>query len=77
MNERKLIINFLTESGFRELGRDQYTKEGVGNIFIRQWNVQKVFFQIMELGEKHHANKLRELLMIKDATEVYIFNPMV
>lgn len=77
MDEQKVIINFLTEAGFTERGQNQYTKKDVGTIFIRQWNVTVVFNQILELGEKHHAKKMRDLLKIQDAVEVYIFNPTV
>lgn len=76
-NEKDLIIHFLTESGFKENGRNAYVNENIGTIFIRQWNIKTIFFQIMELGEKHHAKKVLDVLMLKDAVETYIFNPHV
>jgi hypothetical protein len=75
--EKQIIIDFLEKSGFKEKGRDTYKREGTGTIFIREWSAIKVMWQIMELGEKHHANKLRDLLKISDQVETYIFNPQV
>lgn len=76
MDEQKVITNFLLEAGFAKYGRDQFKKDGVGTIFIRQWNVTKVMFQIMELGEKHRAKKIRDAFMIQDELfEHVVFNP--
>lgn len=77
MEEKDIIIEFLTKSGFKENGRNAYLNEKIGTIFIRQWSIQVVFFQIFELGEKHHAKKVRDILKINEATECYIFNPQV
>ena len=77
MEEKEIIIEFLQKSGFKESGKDQFFREGTGRIFIIQYNVTKVMFQIMELGEKHHAKKVRDVLMLKDACEICIFNPQV
>jgi len=77
MEDKDIIIEFLEKSGFKENGRNAYLNEKIGTIFIRQWNIQVVFFQIFELGEKHHAKKVRDVLMLKDAVETYIFNPQV
>jgi len=77
MEQKDIIIEFLTQSGFKENGRNAYLNDKLGTIFIRQWNIQTVFFQIMELGEKHHAKKVRDVLHLKDAVELYIFNPQV
>ncbi len=75
--EKQIIIDFLEKSGFKEGGRNQYSRENFGTIFIRIWDAKIVFNQIMELGEKHQAKKLRDLLKIQDAVDVYIFNPQV
>jgi len=77
VTEKDVIAEFLSRAGFKENGRDIYTKENVGTIFIRQWIVITVLNQIMELGAKHQANKMREVLYMKDAAELYIFNPQV
>jgi len=76
MDERKVIINFLLEAGFVKHGTDQFKKDGTGTIFIRQYNVEKVMFQIMELGRKHGAKQIREALMIQhEFFETVVFNP--
>jgi len=78
MEEKDVIIEFLNKAGFKEVGRNQFTKEGIGTIFIRQWDVLKVFLQIMELGGKHQAKNIREALMIKaELFDTIIFNPQV
>jgi len=75
--EKKIIIDFLEKSGFKEGGVNQYSRENFGIIFIRIWDAKIVFNQIMELGEKHHAKKMRDILIMRDAVEVCIFNPIV
>lgn len=77
MDEQVVITEMLTQAGFQESGKSQFSKKDVGTIFIRDWNCEKVFNQIMELGAKHQASKLRELLKISDAVETYIFAPKV
>lgn len=76
MNEQ-IIRDFLNASGFSEKGKDQFYREGTGTIFIRQYDVTKVMFHIMELGRKHHAKEIRDILYFKDAVEVCVFNPQV
>ncbi len=74
--KKHLIIEFLTEAGFKEKGKDQFHKPLIGTIFIVEWDVQKVMHQIMTLGAKHQANRIREALMIKDELfETVVFNP--
>jgi len=75
--EKRIIIDFLEKSGFEKKGVDTYKRKETGTIFIREWNATKVMWQIMELGEKHHANKLRDLLKISEQVETYVFNPQV
>jgi len=77
MKEKNVIIDFLTKAGFEEKGKDQYKRKDTGTIFIREWSALKVMWQIMELGEKHHAKKVRDVLHLTDAVELYIFNPQV
>lgn len=77
LNEKDIIIKFLEASGFKENGTLAYTRESTGTIFIREWSVLKVMWQIMELGEKHHAKKVRDVIMMNDAVETCIFNPQV
>jgi len=77
LNEKDVIIQFLIKSGFKEKGTNQYYNEKLGYIFLRTFYIQDVFMQIMELGKKHHANELRNLLKISDQVECYIFNPIV
>jgi GTPase involved in cell partitioning and DNA repair len=74
--EKQIIIDFLEKSGFKENGRNAYKREGTGTIFIREWNATKVMVQIMELGEKHRAKKIRDAFMIEDELfEHVVFNP--
>lgn len=75
--EQGIIIAFLNKAGFEERGKNQYFKKDVGFIHIRKWDAEVVFNQIIELGEKHYANKLRDLLKISDQVETYVFNPQV
>jgi hypothetical protein len=76
MDKRKVIMNFLLEAGFVQYGTDQFKRDGTGTIFIREWEVTKVMWQIMELGEKHKAKKIRDILMVQDELfEHVIFNP--
>jgi len=76
MDKRKVIMNFLLEAGFVQYGTDQFKRDGTGTIFIREWDVTKVMWQIMELGEKHRAKKIRDVLMVQDELfEHVIFNP--
>lgn len=78
MEAKELIIEFLTKAGFKEAGRDQYHREDIGVIFIRQYDVQKVMFQIMELGRKHQAKDIRDALMIKaELFHTVVFQPQV
>lgn len=77
MENEKIIKDFLIASGFSEKGKNQFHRKDTGIIFIRQYDVTKVMFQIMELGEKHHAEKLRGLLYLKENIEVGVFNPQV
>jgi len=77
MEEKDIIIEFLTKAGFEEKGKDQFYNEKLGRIFLRKYYAQDVLMQIFELGKKHHANDLRNLLMISEQTECYGFNPQV
>jgi len=76
-NQEIIVRGFLNSAGFVEKGINQFHKNEVGIIFIREYDSQKVLFQILELGEKHHANRLRNLLFFKDQVETYEFNPQV
>ena len=75
--EQGIIIAFLNKAGFEERGKNQYFQKDLGRIHIKIWDARIVFNQIMELGEKHHANKISELLKISEQVETYVFNPQV
>lgn len=77
MEEKDIIIEFLNKSGFKEKGKNQYFKEGIGLIFVREYKIEIVFKQILGLGRKHQAHDIRNALRINDCVETFSFNPQV
>lgn len=72
MEEKLAILSFLLAAGFKENGKDQYFKDGVGRLFIREWNASEVLRQILSLGQQHHAKLLGDLIIYEPHSE---FNP--